>query len=200
MRRLTRLLVIVTTLGGAIWVTSARRRAMATNRPWTDVMKVDLRSFVTHRFDPFVMRLGLVGGRISPWAVLEHVGRISGAIHRTPVYPRLRDDVLFIPLAYGADIDWVKNVLAAGHCRIQHHETILELDEPMIVAAFENTTLSPRAHGAIDGTGARYLRLHVLDRAPGTFTYPPAEFTAHPIPGDLPEMEIMHTAPAGVSR
>jgi deazaflavin-dependent oxidoreductase (nitroreductase family) len=195
MRRLTRWLAILATLGGATWLNRARRRARATDRALTDVMKVDVREFVTHRFDPLVIRLGLVGGRVSPWAVLEHVGRTSGTIRRTPVYPRLRDDFMFIPLPYGADTHWVQNILAAGHCRIQQHETIYALDEPAIVAAAENTTLSLAVHRVMDPTRARYLRLHVLDRAPGTFRHALSEPIAQPSPEHLPELQIVHPAP-----
>jgi deazaflavin-dependent oxidoreductase (nitroreductase family) len=180
MRRIARSLAILATAGGATWVVSARRRARATDRAWTDVLKVDLREFVTHRFNPLVIQLGLAGGRVSPWAILEHVGRTSGAIHRTPVYPRLRGDFMFIPLPYGADVQWVKNILAAGHCRIQHHETIHDLDEPAVMAAAENTTLSVAEHPMMDATGGRYLRLHVLDRAPGTFVNLPSGSAMEP--------------------
>lgn len=57
---------------------------------------------------------GLWAPRLAPWAVVEHVGRISGTAYSTPVLAWVRDGRLSIPLVYGADSDWVQNVLAAG--------------------------------------------------------------------------------------
>ncbi|MFT3714698.1 MAG: nitroreductase family deazaflavin-dependent oxidoreductase [Gordonia sp. (in: high G+C Gram-positive bacteria)] len=53
--------------------------------------------------------------RLKPWAVVQHVGRNSGTAYSTPVLAWIDDDRLSIPLVYGADSDWVRNVLAAGH-------------------------------------------------------------------------------------
>jgi hypothetical protein len=191
MGRIVRFVALLAALVGVRWTLSVRDRAEASGRPAGDVMSQDLRNFVTHRFDPLVMRLGLVGGRVSPWAVMEHVGRTSGAVHRTPVTPRVHEDRMFIPLPYGTDVQWLRNVQATGHCRVQFHETIYELDEPAIITPDELTGLPEIAHEALDMSGRHYLRLHVLDRAPGTFANPPAEFTTHPARTGLPEIEMV---------
>jgi deazaflavin-dependent oxidoreductase (nitroreductase family) len=57
---------------------------------------------------------GLWAGRIAPWAVVEHVGRKSTKSYSTPVLAFVDDDRISIVLPYGADADWVRNVLAAG--------------------------------------------------------------------------------------
>jgi deazaflavin-dependent oxidoreductase (nitroreductase family) len=151
MRRTMSLIGISGIVVGAIWFERVRRRG-------------DLPRIVTHRFNPFVMRLGLAGGRRSPWAILEHVGRSSGTVYHTPmsILASATDDHVYVRLSYGADVQWVRNVRTAGHCRIQHHETILELDEPAIVDATENLQIvHPTAGGAARsdpgdrGTGAR---------------------------------------------
>jgi deazaflavin-dependent oxidoreductase (nitroreductase family) len=188
----------VAALVGAAYLSRARRRADATGSTLTDVLAHDLRGFVTHRFDPLVVRLGLAGGRRSPWGLLEHVGRTTGSVHRTPVTPRVHGTTMMIPLPYGTDVQWVRNVQAAGHCRVQLHETIFELDEPAIIMAEQNPSLPRAAHEILDETAAHYLRLHILDRAPGVFADPPTEFTTHPIPTDLPDIEIAHEVHAAV--
>ncbi len=156
MKRTLRLLGMSGIAIGAIWLLRARRRD-------------GMRGFVTHRFNPVVMKAGLAGGRVSPWAILEHVGRTSGTTYRTPIYARIGGDHAFVRMPYGSDVHWVRNIQAAGHCRIQLHETIVELDEPSIVPASDNPMVPPSMRKALDRAGRLYLRLHVLDRVPGTF-------------------------------
>ena len=181
MKRTLRLLGLSGIALGVIWFTRTRRRGQ-------------LRGFVTHRFDPLVMRLGLVGGRISPWATVEHVGRTSGATYHTPIYPRTYGDHVYVPLPYGTDVHWVRNIQATGHCRMQLHETILDLDEPVIIPASEHPMVPAWMGGALDRSGRSYLRLHILDRVPGAFTHNlPAPATA-PTLDDEHRIEFVHPA------
>ena len=129
-----------------------------------------LPSFVTHRFNPLVMRLGLAGGRRSPWGILEHTGRVSGRPHRTPLslLGGAEGSHVFVRLSYGPDVHWVHNVRRAGHCRMQLHGTVLELDEPAVVPAVEDSMLPSVVRTALAAAGRSYLRLHVVERRPGT--------------------------------
>jgi deazaflavin-dependent oxidoreductase (nitroreductase family) len=67
-----------------------------------------------------------------PWfSVLEHVGRTSGEVHQTPLNAfRRGHDRWIVALTYGPDVQWVRNVLAAGHCRMLVQGRWLELVEP----------------------------------------------------------------------
>jgi hypothetical protein len=192
MRRIFRLLALAGGIGGTVWIGNARRRAESAGRPLGDILRADVRHFVTRRFDPLVMRLGLAGGHVSSWGVVEHVGRVTGTFYRTPVLPRVMDDHLFIPLPYGSDVDWVRNVRSAGHCRVQLHEVIFELDEPAIVSAAENSSIPPVIRAPLDRIGAHYLQLHVLDRAPGTFSHLAVAMSVSPAERDERELEIVH--------
>jgi deazaflavin-dependent oxidoreductase (nitroreductase family) len=56
-------------------------------------------------------------GWLQPFAVIRHKGRHSGKIYRTPVLafsvkeePRMR----IVVLTYGRNVDWLKNLFAAG--------------------------------------------------------------------------------------
>jgi len=133
-----------------------------------------LRRFVTRWFNPLVVRLGLVGGRRSPWGFLEHTGRTTGAVYRTPVLPRLAGDHAWIALPYGVDVNWARNVRAAGHCRLQVHDLVYELDEPATVTAAEHEALPERVRPWLVARGNRYLRMRVLSEAPGRLTTVPA--------------------------
>lgn len=137
-----------------------------------------LRAFVTRRFNPVVTRLGLVGGRRSPWAYLEHAGRRSGTVHRAPVLPMVVGDYVFVPLPYGVDVNWTRNVRAAGHCRLQRRGVVYALDEPAVVEAGEHPGLPARYRSVLERRRRRYLRLHVLSAMPGTLDDVPVEGVA----------------------
>lgn len=67
-----------------------------------------------------------------PWfGVLEHVGRSSGTVRCTPINIFGRgSDRYVIALTYGPDVQWLRNVLAAGSCRVQMRGRWVALDEP----------------------------------------------------------------------
>src|SRR4051794_41379082 len=52
--------------------------------------------------------------RLPGFAVVAHVGRRSGRVRHTPVNLFRDGDRYVIALTYGADSQWVRNVLAAG--------------------------------------------------------------------------------------
>ncbi len=159
---------LATGAAGALF--ALRRRAEATGQRPGEIANRQIRRFVTHRFDPLVVQLGLVGGRVSPWGFVEHLGRRTGTLYRTPLLPRVGDRFVTIPLTYGERADWVENILTAGHCRLQLHRRIYELNEPRIVGAAEVETLPPVLRRALDHSGRRYLKLYRLSDVEGTFS------------------------------
>jgi deazaflavin-dependent oxidoreductase (nitroreductase family) len=52
-------------------------------------------------------------------AQIHHVGRHSGRPYVTPVGARLAGELFVIPLTFGNQSDWVRNVRAAGGCTIR---------------------------------------------------------------------------------
>ncbi|MEA2577478.1 MAG: hypothetical protein QOD78_1066 [Chloroflexota bacterium] len=59
--------------------------------------------------------LPLAGKRWNPiFAVVEHRGRKTGRVYRTPVAARRSGDGFTIALAFGAQVDWYRNLVAAG--------------------------------------------------------------------------------------
>ncbi|GAC1652234.1 MAG: nitroreductase family deazaflavin-dependent oxidoreductase [Ktedonobacteraceae bacterium] len=72
-----------------------------------------------------------------PFAVIRHVGRHSGKPYETPIIvePTPTGDGVVIALTYGPEVDWYRNVLAAGHCTLLWNGSVyaLEKSEPMAV-------------------------------------------------------------------
>jgi deazaflavin-dependent oxidoreductase (nitroreductase family) len=66
-------------------------------------------------------------------AVVSHVGRRSGRTYRTPVSLFRRGDGYVIALVYGADSQWVRNVLAADGVDIETRGRRLHLVGPEMV-------------------------------------------------------------------
>ncbi|HEX7298542.1 MAG TPA: nitroreductase family deazaflavin-dependent oxidoreductase [Solirubrobacteraceae bacterium] len=74
-----------------------------------------------------------VAGRLQGFAIVTHVGRRSGRVHRTPVNLFGGGDRYVIALMYGADSQWVRNVLAAGEAEIETRGQRIHLVEPEVV-------------------------------------------------------------------
>lgn len=69
---------------------------------------------------------------VLPWfGLLEHVGRRSGTVRRTPMTLfRQRSGRYVIALTYCPDVEWLRNVEAAGQCRIKTRSRWLTLTDP----------------------------------------------------------------------
>jgi deazaflavin-dependent oxidoreductase (nitroreductase family) len=70
---------------------------------------------------------------LPPWAVIEHRGRISGRSYRTPVNGYRRGSVFAVVVLYGADSDWVRNLLAAGGGFVVRSGRRYSLRDPRLV-------------------------------------------------------------------
>lgn len=68
------------------------------------------------------------------WPVLTHVGRISGAIHRTPLEAHAVDGGYIFILVYGSDSDWVKNLLAGGDSTLDIEDDTFTLVNPRLIS------------------------------------------------------------------
>ena len=87
--------------------------------------------FLRDRFNPVTLRVAY--GSHSPLAIVQHVGRRSGKHYETPVMVQPVADGFVIELTYGPEVDWYKNVQAAGGCSLLWHgkEYRISRIEPM---------------------------------------------------------------------
>jgi deazaflavin-dependent oxidoreductase (nitroreductase family) len=74
-----------------------------------------------------------VAGRLPGFAIVDHVGRRSGRVYRTPVNLFRHGDRYVISLMYGADSQWVRNVIATGEADVETRGQRIHLVEPEIV-------------------------------------------------------------------
>jgi deazaflavin-dependent oxidoreductase (nitroreductase family) len=66
-----------------------------------------------------------------PFIELEHVGRRSGRVYRVPLNAFRTGDTVTFALTYGPRVDWLRNVRAAGGCRVRLGRDILTLGAPV---------------------------------------------------------------------
>jgi deazaflavin-dependent oxidoreductase (nitroreductase family) len=91
----------------------------------------------------------LIGGRLPYFGIITHVGWRSGRTYRTPLNIFRQGDHYYVALTYGSDVDWVKNVLAAGRCQLRTRGHDVLLVEPEVVIDRELRFI-PRAGRVIE--------------------------------------------------
>ncbi|SIS16954.1 nitroreductase family deazaflavin-dependent oxidoreductase [Williamsia sterculiae] len=80
---------------------------------------------------------GLWAWLVPPWAVVHHTGRSSGRAYRTPIVGFATPQGFAIPILYGPQSQWVKNLLAAGGGEIQRGGRRYEFLDPRVVPSSE---------------------------------------------------------------
>ena len=71
-----------------------------------------------------------VAGRLPGFGILAYRGRTSGKPYRTPMNVFRQGDDYVLALTYGSDVQWVKNVLAAGGCELITRGRTVRLVDP----------------------------------------------------------------------
>jgi hypothetical protein len=127
------------------------------------------------RVNPYLVRRGIAGSGRSEIGTLEHVGRRSGIRRLTPLHPVPTETGFRFVVPLGERSEWVKNVMAAGHCRMQLHDTVYELDEPVLLAAGETGEVPAPVAWFLDRLGVQYLLLRRFAEGPGTLDQPAGE-------------------------
>jgi deazaflavin-dependent oxidoreductase (nitroreductase family) len=87
-----------------------------------------------YTLNPLTRRLAR--SSFGPFSLIRHIGRRSGKLYETPIVVAPVKDGFVIELTYGPDVDWHKNVVAAGGCRLVWHgqEYVIDTIEPVDTA------------------------------------------------------------------
>jgi deazaflavin-dependent oxidoreductase (nitroreductase family) len=88
-----------------------------------------LRPITTRIFNPFARRFA---GWLPGFAILTYVGRKSGKTYRTPINVFRNGQDYVVALTYGAEVQWVKNVVAAGGCELRSMGRTVRVTDPRL--------------------------------------------------------------------
>lgn len=113
--RLGRVLVTVGLALAAAWLAIELGLRWILRRAPKPVVDVT-RRVMSRAVNPVVLRLGARFRLDQP--VLYHIGRRSGREYATPVCASPTPDGFIVPLAFGPDVDWLRNVRATGTARL----------------------------------------------------------------------------------
>jgi len=86
-----------------------------------------MRPFTTRVVNPVSRRFA---GWLPWFGILTYRGRKSGREYRTPMNVFRRGDSYVFALTYGSDVDWVRNIVAAGECSLRTRGRDTRLVEP----------------------------------------------------------------------
>jgi deazaflavin-dependent oxidoreductase (nitroreductase family) len=75
----------------------------------------------------------IFAGWLPCFGILTHVGRKSGKVYRTPINVFQASNGFIIALTYSSQSEWVKNVVAAGGCKLKTRGKNYQLSAPKIV-------------------------------------------------------------------
>lgn len=88
-----------------------------------------IRPFTTHILNRFTR---LFVHRLPGFAIISYRGRRSGRTYRTPMNVFRDGEAYVFALTYGSDVQWVKNVLAAGSAELRVGSKTVPLTAPEV--------------------------------------------------------------------
>jgi hypothetical protein len=90
--------------------------------------------------------LGPLARVMPPLAMICHVGQTSGRNYSTPAVAFRSSETFVIPITYGRDVDWARNVVSAHGCEIEQMGRRLTTSNPRVV---DLATAGPELPAAI---------------------------------------------------
>lgn len=107
----------------------------------------------------------LLAGRRGWYAsVAHHVGRRTRRSYATPIVAEPAANGFIIPLFYGTDVDWLRNVLAAGQFTLERNGVTYVVGEPVLLSRSQAMDLlAPSRRFAFRLYGVKqFLRVRTL--------------------------------------
>jgi deazaflavin-dependent oxidoreductase (nitroreductase family) len=132
-------------------------------------MRDRIRVFNKHVTNRILRRFALRG--LGPFAIVGHVGRRSGRHYETVIWVWPTREGFVIALTYGAEVDWRRNLLAAGGGTVFWHGTLYRVGTPEPIDAATARRAFPALFRLIFRTVGRqmhFVRIPSLSAAPIT--------------------------------
>jgi deazaflavin-dependent oxidoreductase (nitroreductase family) len=121
---------------------------------------------VTKLLNPVALKMaGAPGFRMA--GRVHHVGRRSGTKYVTPVGAHIKAGKVLIPLTFGNQSDWVRNVRAAGGALIEVRRRAYKMGEPEFLD-WPSARQTVRANFPLARAGFRVLGIKQFIQAPVT--------------------------------
>jgi deazaflavin-dependent oxidoreductase (nitroreductase family) len=167
-------LILAAAVGAAAYLIRARpwQHAPAAPAPAAEANTGRSRGLdPVRRFNKYILNpltLRFAGSRIGPYSVVQHVGRRSGHAYATPVVARPMGEHFFMPLPYGANVDWCRNVLAAGQATVEYQGQSYAVVAPEVVGQEDGLPAFPPGQQWLYRRLGfpQFLRVMKLDDAP----------------------------------
>ena len=87
--------------------------------------------------------LRISGRWFRAYSIVRHVGRTSGRLYQNPVSAYPLGDGFVIPVLYGTQSQWVRNVMAAGHFTLRTKGRDYPLERPEIIPSTQALAAYP---------------------------------------------------------
>ena len=87
-----------------------------------------IRTFNKYVTNPLLRRFA--NGSRGPFAIIRHVGRRSGKPYETVIWVWQTREGFVIALTYGPNVDWYRNMLAAGGGTVFWHGRLYTVGKP----------------------------------------------------------------------
>jgi deazaflavin-dependent oxidoreductase (nitroreductase family) len=107
--------------------------------------------FGQHVLNPIMAHMA--GSRFWYTALLRHTGRRSGNSYATPLMAMRVSDGFLVALPYGTNVDWLRNLQAAGRAPLQLRGQTYEIGDPVIV---DPATALPQLSAIMRNTVRRF--------------------------------------------
>lgn len=126
--------------------------------------------------------LRLAGRPLVPYGVVRHVGRRSGRRYDTPVLVSAVGDQFVVPLPYGVDTDWYRNVRAADECTVVYGGSAHRAESPRLVDPSAVPSAFPdwQAQLLLEAGADQYLRMDRGEEVPAEYREVTGEYPAGP--------------------
>jgi deazaflavin-dependent oxidoreductase (nitroreductase family) len=83
-------------------------------------------TILKHTLNPVTLRAARSGR--GPFSIVTSVGRKTGKTYETPIIVQPTEGGFMIELTYGDQVQWYRNVIAAGGCQITYRSAVYEIN------------------------------------------------------------------------